>query len=92
VIHSYAPELPKYLRKLKDCKVENVIKVIEIFEGTNALFLTTEAVTYYTLKKAISKYKKLDDLEAIFISKVILSIHVDMLRAGLNWFGTENDI
>ena len=69
-----------------------MIKVIEIFEGTNALFLTTEPVTYSTLKKAIAKYKKLDDLEAIFMSKVILSIHVDMLRAGLNWFGTEDDI
>jgi hypothetical protein len=66
--------------------------VIEIFEGTNALFLATEPVTYSTLKKAMSKYKKLDDLEAIFISKVILNIHVDMLRAGLSWFGTEDDI
>jgi len=92
VIVSYAPELPKYLKKLKDCKVENVIKVIEIFEGTNALFLITEPVPYPTLKKAISKYKKLDDLEAIFMSKIILNIHVDMLRANLNWFGTEDDI
>lgn len=92
MIHSYAAELPKYLRKLKDCKVENVIKVIEIFEGANALFLTTEPATYSTLKKAVSKYRKLDDLEAIFISKLILGIHVDMLRAGLNWFGTEDDI
>lgn len=26
------------------------------------------------------------------MSKIILNIHVDLLRAGFNWFGTEEDI
>lgn len=26
------------------------------------------------------------------MSKVLLGAHVDLLRAGLNWFGTEEDI
>ena len=44
------------------------------------------------MKNAVGKYKKLDDFESVFISRVLLTIHVDLLRAGINWFGTEEDI
>lgn len=37
----------------------------------------------------MSKCRKLDDFDAVFLSKILLNIHVDLLRAGFNWFGTE---
>lgn len=86
---SPAPELPRYLKKLKDCKVENTIKIIELFESVDALFIATERVTFYSLRSALSKCRKLDDYDSLFLCKAILGVHVDMLRAGLNWFGTE---
>lgn len=72
--------------------MENVIKIIEIFDSSEVLFIATEQVTFSNLKNALSKCKKLDDSDAVFLSKVLLSTHVDLLRAGFNWFGTEEDI
>ena len=40
----------------------------------------------------MAKCKKLDDFDAVFLAKVLLGIHVDLLRAGFSWFGTEEDI
>lgn len=40
----------------------------------------------------MQKCKKLDDFDAIFLAKIILSSHVELLRAGFDWFGTEEDI
>lgn len=37
----------------------------------------------------MGKCRKLDDFDAVFLSKILLNIHVDLLRAGFNWFGTE---
>jgi hypothetical protein len=92
VLLAPAPEMPRYLKKLKDCKVENTIKIIEFFESADALFIATEQVTFSHLKNALSRCRKLDDYDALFLSKAILGVHVDLLRAGFNWFGTEEDI
>ena len=72
--------------------MENTIKILEIWESSEGLFMATERVTFSTLKTALNKCKKLDDYDAIFLCKVILGVHVDLLRAGFNWFGTEDDI
>lgn len=52
------------------------------------MFLSTEQVNFSNLKFAIAKYKKLDDFDTVFMSKVLLAIHVELLRAGVSWFGT----
>ena len=51
--------------------------------------MATEPVTFSNMKYALQKCNKFDDFDAIFISKIILGVHVDLLRAGVNWFGTE---
>jgi len=40
----------------------------------------------------MQRCRKLDDFDAVFMSKILLAAHVDLLRAGFNWFGTEEDI
>ena len=54
--------------------------------------MATERVAFADLKFALSSCRKLDDFDAVFMSKLILAAHLDMLRAGLSWFGTEQDI
>ena len=49
-------------------------------------------MTFSTLRFALEKCKKLDDFDAIFLSKVFLHANVDLLRAGVNWSGNEDDI
>ncbi len=92
VIRNPPPELQPYLKKMKELKVENIIKIYELFDNEDGLFVTTEQVTYSNMKNALAKCKKLDDFDAVFLSKIILSTHADLLRAGLEWFGTEEDI
>lgn len=38
------------------------------------------------------KCKRFDNDDAVFISKMILNGHIDLLRNGVTWFGTEQDI
>jgi serine/threonine protein kinase len=82
-------ELVRYLKRFKDLKAENIIKIYEIFDNEEGLFLSTEPVTFSNFKSALQKCKKLDDFDAIFIAKIILATHADLLRAGFDWFGTE---
>ena len=72
--------------------MENAIRITEFFEGSDALFIATEQVTFGSLRTAMAKCRKLDDFDAVFLSKVILSVHVELLRAGFSWFGSEEDI
>lgn len=51
--------------------------------------MITEPVFYGNFKKALEKSKYLDEPDAIFIAKQMLSGHVDTLRSDLNWFGTD---
>lgn len=51
-----------------------------------------EAAPYGTLANAISKTKRLEDDDALTIAKQILNGHIDMLRTGQCWTGTEADI
>lgn len=36
----------------------------------------------------MEKCKKLDDFETVFMAKVLLNTHVDLMRTGVNWFGS----
>lgn len=92
VVRNPTDDLTSYLRRLKELKVDNLIKVYEIFDNPEGLFVATEPVLFSNMKEALRKCKKLDDFDAIFLSKVILGVHVDLLRAGVSWFGTEEDI
>ena len=56
------------------------------------MVIIQEKCQYGTLKKALGKCKRLDDDDSIFISKMLLNGHIDLLRQGVNWFGDENDI
>ena len=56
------------------------------------MVIIQEKCQYGTLKKALAKCKRLDDDDSIFISKMLLNGHIDLLRQGVNWFGDENDI
>lgn len=50
ILKPYNLQLPKYLRKLKDCKSENVIKVYETASDASTLIFITERVSYGNLR------------------------------------------
>jgi hypothetical protein len=56
------------------------------------LIVVTEPILYSNLKSALKNCNYLDEPDAIFLTKQILSGYVDLLRADTNWFGTEEDI
>ena len=75
-----------------NCKSENVIRIFEIANESNKLVLVTQNVAYGNLSNALSKCKRLEDSDAISISKMILNGYVDLLRSDCNWVGTTEDI
>lgn len=85
-------ELPKYLKKLKEVRSEFVIKVFELVSDQSSMLVITEQVTYGTLKRGLSVCEHLDENDSVFIARVLLNGHVDLLREDSNWFGTEEDI
>lgn len=56
------------------------------------MVIVQENCQYGTLKKALTKCKRLEDEDSVAISKMLLNGHIDLLRMGINWFGDENDI
>lgn len=89
IVKNPDPRVEEYLRKIKDTHSEHVIKIIEVgYEPTEAkLVLVQEFTPYGTLRKALSKCKRLDDDDSVYLSKMILNGHIDLLRSGVNWFG-----
>ena len=85
-------ELPKYLKKLKEVKSEQVIKIFELSAEQSSLLLITEAVDYCTLKQGLATCHHLDEQDALFVARNLLNGHVECLRMDLHWFGTEDDI
>lgn len=79
---------------MKETHSEFVIKIIEFaYEvGERRMVIVQEHVPYGTLKKALAKCRRLDDDDSVYISKMILNGHIDLLRSGISWFGDENDI
>lgn len=49
-------------------------------------------MSYGNLSNALSKCKRLEDSDAITITKMILNGYVDLLRLDCNWIGTIEDI
>ena len=40
------------------------------------------------MKDALNRCERLDDSDSVFIAKLILNGHIDLLRTDCNWFGT----
>ena len=53
-------ELPKYLKKLKEVKSDQVIKIYELSSEQSSLLLITEQANYGTLKQGLSACHHLD--------------------------------
>ena len=87
-------ELAQYLQKMKAAASEIIVKLYEIINEpeTNQLLVIQEPAPYGTLANALSRTKRLEDEDALNISKQLLNGHIDMLRTGLCWTGTESDI
>ena len=73
---------------------EYVIRIYEFaYEvSERKMIIVQENCEYGALKKALAKCKRLDDDDSIFVGKILLNGHIDLLRQGINWFGDENDI
>lgn len=87
-------ELYSYLQKLKSAASEYVIKIFEIVHEPeiNQLLVVQEPVPYGTLAAAISKPRRLEDEDALTVTKQLLNGHIDLIRSGVYWSGTEADI
>ena len=87
-------ELYSYLQKLKSAASEYVVKIFEIVHEpeVNQLLVVQEPVPYGTLAAAISKPRRLEDEDALTVTKQLLNGHIDLIRSGVYWSGTEADI
>lgn len=52
------------------------------------MIIVQEHCAYGTLEKALAKCKRFDYDDSVYISKMILNGHIDLLRNGVTWFGT----
>lgn len=55
ILRQFHLEMPKYLKKLKDCKSDNVIKVYEAVSDNSCLVFVTERVGYGNLGDSLLK-------------------------------------
>ena len=85
-------EVTLYLRKMRNAKVENIIKFYEVFDCEEGMFVAMERAAYPTLARALANCRKLDDFDGHFLAKAMLTAQVDMLRAGIEWRGSEEDV
>ena len=94
IIKNPEPKLEEYLKKIKEVHSDHVIKILEFaYEYSESrMVIVQEFVDYGTLKRALAKCKRLNDDDSVFLTKMILNGHIDMLRAGVTWFGDEGDI
>lgn len=77
------------MKAIKSVNSEHVIKIYEFVYDSieNRIVLIQERCDYGTLKKALKKCKRFEDEDSVFISKMLLNGHIDLLRIGINWFG-----
>lgn len=54
--------------------------------------MITEQVNYGTVASGLANCKKLDENDALYIAKYLLTGYADILRSGNEWNGTTNDI
>lgn len=87
-------DLATYFQRMKSSASDYIIKFYEIINEpeTSQLLVIQEHVPYGTLANALSKTKRLEDDDALNITKQLLNGHIDMLRTGMCWTGTEADI
>ncbi len=69
-----------------------IIKIYAIIVEGGQMAVVQEQVTYGTLDRLLGACKRFDDFDALFITKYLLNGQIDLLRTGVDWFGTINDI
>lgn len=79
---------------MKSAASDYIVKFYEIINEpeSSQLLVIQEPAPYGTLASALTKSKRLEDEDALSISKQLLNGHIDMLRTGQCWTGTEADI
>lgn len=92
IIKGFSQDLLKYLKKLKDCKSDNTIRIYELFEDSASIVMVSEYASHGNLSNALSRCQRLDEPDAISIAKMLLNGYVDLLRLDCTWVGTEKDI
>lgn len=92
MLTSVDPALSNYLSRLKSVKSEQIIKFYEIISEKNFLIVVTEQIIYGTVANGLINCKKFDETDAVFICKYLLTGYMDIARAGIEWYGTTNDI
>lgn len=88
IIKGASQDLLRYLKKLKDCKSENTIRIYELIEDGSSVVMISEYVSHGNLSNALAKCKRLDEPDAIFVSKMLLNGYVDLLRLDCTWVGS----
>ena len=83
-------DLYSYLQKLKQAGSEYVVKIYEVIHEpeTSQLLVIQEAVPYGNLADAIARPRRLEDEDALTLTKQFLNGHIDLLRNGVYWSGT----
>lgn len=69
-----------------------IAKIYAIIVEGIQMALIQEQVSFGTLDKVLANCKRFDDFDAVFIVKYLLNGQIDLLRAGVDWFGTINDM
>lgn len=92
IIRSPSDELLRYLQKLRETKSDYIIKAIDFIGNKDRAVFITEDAPYGTLGNAMSRCRRLEDNDALFVAKSMLNGHIDMLRNGGQWSGGYNDI
>lgn len=56
------------------------------------MVIVQENCPYGTLDRILAKCKRFDNDDSVFIAKLLLNGHIDLLRNGVVWYGNEGDI
>ena len=69
-----------------------IVKIYAIIVQGTTLAIIQEQVIYGTLDKVLATCKRFDDFDALYLIKYFLNALIDLLRTGLDWFGTISDV
>ncbi len=56
------------------------------------IVVVTEQINYGSLATGLASCKKLDDNDALFLCKYLLTGYMEVVRTGIDWHGTMSDI
>jgi hypothetical protein len=69
-----------------------VIKIYEVISQGSSVAVVTEQVTFGTLEMALNQCRKLDESDALYVAKYLLTGYMEAARNGADWYGTVNDV